>query len=178
MRSAINVMKELFYPSQEAVFRRTWPGWVIVVLNTLLGILSANFFLGMMKVSFPEWLLMNTCVPSQMLFILGFLLGCPMIMLAGSVAMFYYGTLGMLTFSWTGGNLFAQAGHICMTLAVLYTVLEAIRAKRWKSWAAGVTLGILFWIPFNLSQFFFFTDHPDLAKDLFSGNLIPPGFGP
>lgn len=176
MRSARNSLKELFYPSQEAAFRRTWPGWVIIVLNSFLGIMSANFFLGMMKVSVPEWLLMNTCVPSQALFILGFLLGCPVIMLAGSVVMFYYGTLGMLTFSWTGGNLFAQAGHICMTLAVLYTVLEAIRQKRWKSWAAGVTLGFLFWIPFNINQFFWAMNNPGRASDLFSGDLIPTGY--
>jgi hypothetical protein len=180
-------LRNLFLPSQpalearpmgESAFRRTWPGWVIVVLNVLLGLISANFFLGMMKVGFSEWLLMNTCVPSQALFVLGFLLGSPVILLAGSVAMFYYGTLGMLIFSWTGGNLFAQAGHIVMTLAVLYSVAEAIRNRRLRSWAAGVTLGILFWIPFNINQFFYFTEHPDVAKDLFSGNMIPPGFGP
>ena len=99
-----------------------------------------------------------------------------MVMLAGSMVMFYYGTLGMLTFSWSGGNLFAQAGHICMTLAVIYTVVEAVRQKRWKSWAAGLTFGFLLWIPFNINQFFYFVANPDLAKDLFSGNLMPPGF--
>jgi hypothetical protein len=176
MHSTGKALKDLLYPPQEPPFRRTWPGWVVAALNAIMGLLSANFFLGMLKVSFPEWLLMNTCVPSLALFILGFLLGCPTVMLAGSVVMFYYGTLGMLTFSWSGGNLFAQAGHISMTLAVIYTVREAVRQKRWKSWAAGVTLGFLFWIPFNINQFFFFVDNPKLAKDLFSGNMVPPGY--
>jgi hypothetical protein len=176
MLSLGNFLRGIFFPPQESPFRRTWPGWVIVALNVLLGIMSANFFLGMMKVGVSEWLLMNTCVPSQLLFLLGFLIGCPVVMLAGSMVMFYYGTLGMLTFSWSSGNLFAQAGHICMTLAVIYTVVEAIRQKRWKSWAAGLTFGFLFWIPFNINQFFYFVANPDLAKDLFSGNLIPPGY--
>lgn len=176
MLSIVKSLKELIYPPQEPAFRRSWPGWVIVVLNGLLGIMAANFFLGMMKVSIPEWLLMNTCVPSQILFMIGFLIASPAVMLAGALAMFYYGTLGLLTFSWTGGNLFAQAGHICMTLAVVYTVWEAVRNKRWKSWAAGMTLGFAFWIPFNLSQFFFFIDNPELAKDLFSGSMMPAGY--
>ena len=176
MPSIVKTLKVLFYPQEEPAFRRSWPGWVIAVLNGLLGIMAVNFFLGRMKVSVPEWLLRNTCVPSQSLFIVGFLIASPAAMLAGALAMFYYGTLGLLTFSWTGGNLFAQAGHICMTLAVLYSVWEAVRNKRWKSWAAGMTLGFAFWIPFNWSQFFFFLDNPELAKDLFSGNMMPAAY--
>ena len=57
-------LRGILFPPQESPFRRTWPGWVIVVLNVLLGIMSANFFMGMMKFNVSEWLLLNTCVPS------------------------------------------------------------------------------------------------------------------
>ncbi len=52
-------------------------------------------------------------------FLLG-VLGSPVVMVAAAVLMFRYGTLGLFFFGWDGPNLFAQAGHILMIVAVVY----------------------------------------------------------
>ena len=159
----------------EAGFKRNVTGWVLVVLNTLMAINSANFFLGMLKTDVVGWLMMNTCAPSIALFVIGFLLGSPVVMVAASAIMFRYGTLGLFVFGWSGGNLFAQASHILMTLAVIYVVVDVIRHRRWKTLGLGLLLGIVILFPLETVQNLWIVAHSEMAEKLFSGNLMLPG---
>jgi hypothetical protein len=157
----------------EAGFKRNAAGWVLVVLNTLMALMSANFFLGMLKTGVVGWLMMNTCAPSIALFVIGFLLGSPVVMVAASVIMFRYGTLGLFVFGWSGGNLIAQAGHILMTLAVIYVAADVIRNRRGKTLSLGVLLGIVILFPLETVQTMWIVANPGMAEKLFSGNLMP-----
>ena len=159
----------------EAGFKRNLAGWVLVVFNTLMAIMGANFFLGMLKTNVIGWLMMNTCAPSIALFVIGFLLGSPVVMVAASTIMFRYGTLGLFVFSWSGGNLFAQAGHTLMTLAVIYVVADVIHNRRWKMLSLGLLLGIVILFPLETVQTMWLVGNPEMAGKLFSGSLMPPG---
>jgi hypothetical protein len=176
MQATAQVKQGLAALQSEIGFKRNLAGWVLVVLNTLMAINSANFFLGMLKTDVVGWLMMNTCAPSIALFVIGFLLGSPVVMVAASVMMFRYGTLGLFVFGWSGGNLFAQAGHILMTLAVIYVVVEVIRNRRWKTLGLGLLLGIAILFPLEIVQTKWIIANPGLVEKLFSGNLMPPGY--
>ncbi len=159
----------------EAGFKRNVAGWILVILNTLMAINSANFFLGMLKTNVIGWLMMNTCAPSIALFVIGFLLGSPVVMVAASTMMFRYGTLGLFVFRWDGFNIIAQVGHILMTLAVVYVVVEVIRNRRWKTLGLGLSLGIAILFPLETVQTKWIIANSEMAQKLFSGNLMPPG---
>ena len=157
----------------EAGFKRNAAGWLLVVLNTLMAITGANFFLGMLKTDVGSWLMMNTCAPSIALFVIGFLIGSPVVMIAASTMMFRYGTLSLFVFSWSGGNLIAQAGHSLMTLAVVYVATDVVRHRRCKTLGLGLSLGIVILFPLETVQSLWLIAHPEMAVKLFSGNLMP-----
>jgi hypothetical protein len=119
--------------------------------------------------------MMNTCAPSIALFVVGFLFASPVVMIASATLMFRYGTLGLFVFGWSGGNLFAQAGHILMTLAVIYVVVDVIRHRRWKALGLGLLLGIVILFPLETVQTMWIVAHPEMAEKLFSGNWMLPG---
>jgi hypothetical protein len=174
MQAMAQVKQGLAALPSEIGFKRNRVGWVLVVLNTLMAINSANFFLGMLKTDVAGWLMMNTCAPSIALFVIGFLLGSPMVMVAASVMMFRYGTLGLFVFSWSGGNLIGQVAHILMTLAVIYVSVDVARNKRWKALGLGVLLGIAILIPLTVVQTMWINANPEMVEKLFSGNLTLP----
>ena len=154
----------------EIPFKRNKSGWIIVILNLLMMLNSSFVFLVFLKTGVDGWLMMNSCAPSIALFILGFLFKSPLLMIASSVLMFRYGTLGLFVFSWSGTNLIAQAGHLLMTVAVLYTLIEVIRNRRWKSLGLGVLLGFAFLIPYMIAQEHWFAARPGVLEKLFSGD--------
>jgi hypothetical protein len=154
-------------------FKRSALGWTLAVLNLLASLNSAYFFMGQLRSGVVGWLMMNTCAPSVFLFVLGFLCGSPMVMTAASVLMFRYGTLGLFVFAWDGYNIIPQIGHILMTLAVIYVLVEAIRNRRWKSLGWGVAVGVAILIPLIIVQYAWFGAHPGLMEQLFSGSLYP-----
>ena len=155
------------------IFKRNAAGWALVALNTLAALNSAYYFLVSLRVGVDGWLMMNTCAPSITLFVIGFLAGSPAVMLAGSMLMFRYGTLGLFVFRWDGFNIVPQIGHILMTLAVIYTLADIIRFRRWKMLGMGVVLGLAILAPLMAIQGAWFDAHPGLREQLFSGNLVP-----
>ena len=175
MQAIAQITQGLTAWRDEVGFKRNVAGWILVILNILMAINSANFFPGMLKTNVIGWLMMNTCAPSIALFVIGFLLGSPVVMVAASTIMFRYGTLGLFVFGWSGSNLFAQAGHILMTLAVIYVVVDVIRNRRWKTLSWGLLLGIVILFPLETVQTMWFVANPEMAEKLFSGNLMPLG---
>jgi len=154
----------------EVPFKRNKSGWIITILNILMALNSTYVFLGFLKVGVNGWLMMNSCAPSIALFVIGFLLESPVLMLAASTLMFRYGTLGLFVFNWSGTNLIAQTGHILMTVAVIYTLVNVIRNRRWKSLGGwGCCWGCLP-DPYMIAQERWFAARPGVLENLFSGN--------
>jgi len=175
MQAIAQVTQGLTAWQDEAKFKRNVAGWILVILNLLMAINSANFFLGTLKTNVIGWLMMNTCAPSIALFVIGFLLGSPVVMIAASAMMFRYGTLGLFVFRWDGFNIIAQVGHILMTLTVFYVMVDVGRSRRWKTLGWGLALGIAILIPLTIVQTMWTNANPGLVEKLFSGNLMPPG---
>jgi len=175
MQAITQLKQEPATEQTEAGFKRDVAGWTLVVLNTLAALNAAFFFLGALKASVGDWLMMNTCTPSIAIFVIGFLLGSPLVMVAGSVMMLYYGTGGLFVFGWDGYNIIPQIGHILMTLAVIYTVVRVVRGKKWRMLGLGVLLGLAIFIPLMIIQTRWLSTHPGVAEMLFSGNWEIPG---
>jgi hypothetical protein len=171
MQAVTQIGQFLKAQEEAAPFKRNLVGWIVVVLNILAALNSTYFFLGQMKVGVVGWIMMNTCAPSIAVFVIGFLTGSPLIMVAGSLMMFRYGTLGLFVFGWDGFNLIAQIGHILMTLGVTYTLVDVIRNRRWRALVIGVLVGAAILIPLGLWQVAWFNAHPGLVEDLFQGTL-------
>ncbi|MCL6613622.1 MAG: hypothetical protein K6U03_03200 [Firmicutes bacterium] len=138
-------------PSAPVVQRSVF-GWIIALLNGLAAINSTVVFLVVLRTGVTGWLMMNSCAPSVILFLIGFLLGSRILMTAAAVMMFRYGTLGLFVFSWSGPNIAAQIGHILMTLAVIYVAVDLVRHRRWRELGLGVALGVAVLIPYMDAQ--------------------------
>lgn len=167
---AIAHLTQTWTATAEITFKRNRSGWLIVILNLLMMLNSSFVFLVFLKVGLDGWLMMNSCAPSIAIFSLGFLLESPILMTAGAVMLFRYGTLGLFIFSWTGTNLIAQVGHLLMTVAVLYTLVEMLRHRRWKSLGLGLLLGFACLIPYLIAQERWFAARPGVLEKLFSGD--------
>jgi hypothetical protein len=76
----------------------TTVGWIVMGITLLTGLNSTWFFLGRLRVGLTGWLMLNSCAPSIFLFAVGYLLRSPLLMAAGALWMFRYGTLGCSSF--------------------------------------------------------------------------------
>lgn len=153
----------------QTAFRWSAPGWILTSLNLLAALNASYFFMARLGSGLVGWLMMNTCSPSIALFTAGYLARRRSVMVAGAVMMARYGTGGLFVFGWSGPNLFAQVGHILMTLAVAFVTVDVIRNRRWRDLAAGALLGIAILAPLTLLQGWWFEAHPGLLEQLFSG---------
>jgi hypothetical protein len=163
-------MSSLDQPQQpDQGFRRGVGGWLVAGLNLLAALNSTWFFVAVMGSGVIGWLMMNSCAPSVFLFVAGFLLASPIVMIAAAVLMFRYGTLGLFFFGWEGTNLFAQAGHVLMTLAVVYVAIDCFRHRRLAALGKGLAIGLLLLVPYMVAQSAWFEAHPDLLEQLFKG---------
>jgi hypothetical protein len=119
--------------------------------------------------------MMNTCAPSIVLFVIGFLLGSPLVMVATSVPMFRYGTLGLFVFGWDAYNIIPQIGHVLMTLATVYVMIYVVRNRAWKTLVLGLALCLAMLIPFMVLQTSWFNAHPGMLEMLLRGGWSFPG---
>ena len=153
-------------------FKRCITGWVIAALNTLSAVNSSFFFLGQIKTGVIGWLMLNSCTPSIALFLAGFLTGSPIVM-AAAVWLLRYGFVGLFVFPWDSFNLIAQVGHLLMTAAAVYVIVEIIRHKRWRALWTGALIGVAVLVPFMIIQGLWLTAHPEVTEALFDGKLMP-----
>lgn len=175
MQAIARFRQGLATEGREIRFKRNAAGWILVVLNTLAALNSTFFFLGMLKTGIAGWLMLNTCAPSIALFVIGFLLGSPVVMVAASIPMLRYGTGGLFAFGWDAYNIIPQIGHILMTLAVIYVMAYVVRSRKWKTLGLGLVLGLAILIPFMVAQTRWFNAHPEMLEMLFSGDWSLPG---
>jgi hypothetical protein len=95
-------------------------GAVLAILNALNVLNSTWYFLGRAHFPVTAWLAFNACAPSVGLYLVGYIWKNEWLMAMAIPPMLYFGTGGLFVFGWSGTALFAQVGHILMTLAVAW----------------------------------------------------------
>jgi hypothetical protein len=173
MQAVKEISQEASTQPAETRFNRSAVVWTITVLNVLSALNSSFFFLGQLNTGITGWLMMNSCVPSIAIFAAGFLFGSPTLLVAGTVWLVRYGTAGLFVFPWDGFNLIAQVGHLLMTTAAVYVLVDVIRNKRWRALSLGAVIGVGLLVPFMFVQGAWLASHPELMEALFSGTLAP-----
>ena len=107
-------------------------------------------------------------------YFLGYVFKSPLTMILSSVFLFRYGFLGLFMFSWQGVNLFAQAGHIMMSISAGYTLFLIIRERTYRTLISGVAVGVLVMLGFEIFLHEpWINANPETFKALFNGELTP-----
>ena len=143
-------------------------GIILAILLLLATIQSTVFFLGILKAKFVEWIVFNACAPSNISFLIGFILFLLLknrtVLHMAILPMFFFGTLGLIVFPWNGMNIIPQIGHIIMTLNIGWVVLATFKTNDYKTAAIGLLLGIVVFSIFIGFQQNYVTTHPEDFK--------------
>ena len=155
-------------------FVRDRTGWILVILNLLMATNSTLYFTTQLKAGLDGWLAMNSCAPSIFIFVLGYIIRNCSVMAVGTGLMFRFGTLGLFVFGWEGMNLIPQAGHILMTLAVIYFMVKMINLRSGREFI--VTAFVVVLMLYAEWQWKWFGRHPGILDALMKGTLKPQMF--
>jgi hypothetical protein len=122
----------------------------------------------MLKVRLIEWLVFNACAPSNITFLVGFILFLlfknRIVFHIAILPMFLFGTLGLLVFPWIGMNTLSQIGHLIMTLNVGWVIFLTFKTKDYKAATIGMLLGIVIFSIFIGFQQRYVATHPEDFK--------------
>jgi hypothetical protein len=143
-------------------------GIALAAVLLLLTINGTYYFLAIAKVSFLEWLVFNACAPSNITYILCFIIflltGDRTVLHIAILPLFFFGGLGLYLFPWTGHNIYAQISHIFMTLNIVWVLYGTFGTGNYKAAAIGLLLGILIFAPFITFQQTYVGSHPEALK--------------
>jgi hypothetical protein len=143
-------------------------GIILAILLLLVTIQSTFFFLIVMKVKFVEWIVFNACAPSNITFLIGFVLYLLFkdrtVLHMAILPMFFFGVLGLFVFPWNGVNIFPQLGHMLMTLNIVWAVFVTLHTHDYKVATIGMLLGIVVFSVFIGFQQQYVATHPEEFK--------------
>ena len=98
-------------------------GIVLAIALLLLTLSGSGYFFFTLKVSFVQWLAFNACSPASLIYLVCLSIfwfkGKTGLLPFALLPMYYFGTMGLFTFTWSGANVFAQLSHITMTLNIV-----------------------------------------------------------
>ncbi len=145
-------------------------GIVLSILLLLLTLSGSGYFFLTLKVNFIQWIAYNACSPSSLLYLVGFIvflynknaIGLTLAFLP----MYYFGTMGLFTFTWSGANIFAQLSHITMTLNLFWAGYTAYRLADYKGFAQGLLWSIILFVPFIAFVMYYCRTHADEISSL------------
>ena len=145
-------------------------GIVLSILLLLLTLSGSGYFFLTLKVNFVQWIAYNACSPSSLLYLVGFIVFLSQrkiiwLMLA-FLPMYYFGSMGLFTFTWSGANIFAQLSHITMTLNLLWAGYTAYRLADYKGFAQGLLWSIILFVPFIAFVMYYCRTHADEISSL------------
>ena len=117
-------------------------GIVLAITLLLLTLSGSGYFFFSLKTNIVQWIAYNACSPSSLVYLVGFIvflynknaIGLALAFLP----MYYFGTMGLFTFTWSGANIFAQMSHITMTLNLLWAGYILYRLGDYKVFAQGL----------------------------------------
>ena len=127
-------------------------GILLAITLLLLTLSGSGYFFISLKVNFVQWLSYNACSPSSLVYLVGFVIflynrKATWLALA-FLPMYYFGTMGLFTFTWSGANIFAQLSHITMTLNLIWAGYILYRIGDYKASARGLLDSIILFVPF------------------------------
>ena len=80
--------------------------------------------------------------------------------------MYYFGTMGLFTFTWSGANIFAQMSHITMTLNLIWAGYVLYRIGDYKAFAQGLLWSIVLFVPYIAFVMYYCRTHAEEISQL------------
>jgi hypothetical protein len=140
-------------------------GIVLAILLLLVTVNSTYFFLAIKKVRVIEWIVFNACAPSNIAFLICFVLFLitrnKVFLPVAILPLFFFGTMGLFIFPWNGMNIIAQVSHILMTICIFWSLWVVIESKDYKSLAIGLIVSIVIFVPFISFDQIYARMHPE-----------------
>ena len=145
-------------------------GIALAIVLLLLTLSGSGYFFSTLKVSFVQWLAYNACSPSSLLY-----LGCLIVFWVTKktvwlplafLPMYYFGTMGLFTFTWSGANIFAQMSHITMTLNLIWAGYVLYRIGDYKAFAQGLLWSIVLFVPYIVFVMYYCRTHAEEISQL------------
>ena len=118
-------------------------GITLSIALLLLTLSGSGYFFFTLKVSFVQWLAFNACSPASLVYLV-----CVTLLPFALLPLYYFGTMGLFTFTWSGANVFAQLSHITMTLNIVWATYMLYRISDYKATAKGLFWGIVVFVPY------------------------------
>ena len=140
-------------------------GVALAIVLLLLTLSGSGYFFFTLKVTFVQWLAYNACSPSSLVY-----LGCLIVFWVTKktvwlplafLPMYYFGTMGLFTFTWNGANIFAQMSHITMTLNLIWAGYVLYRIGDYKAFAQGLLWSIVLFVPYIAFVMYYCRTHAE-----------------
>ena len=145
-------------------------GVALAIVLLLLTLSGSGYFFFTLKVTFLQWLAYNACSPSSLVY-----LGCLIVFWVTKktfwlplafLPMYYFGTMGLFTFTWSGANIFAQMSHITMTLNLIWAGYVLYRIGDYKAFAQGLLWSIVLFVPYIAFVMYYCRTHAEEISQL------------
>ena len=145
-------------------------GIALAIVLLLLTLSGSGYFFFTLKVNFVQWLAYNACSPSSLVY-----LGCLIVFWVTKktvwlplafLPMYYFGTIGLFTFTWSGANIFAQMSHITMTLNLIWAGYVLYRIGDYKAFAQGLLWSIVLFVPYIAFVMYYCRTHAEEISQL------------
>ena len=145
-------------------------GIALAIVLLLLTLSGSGYFFFTLKVTFVQWLAYNACSPSSLVY-----LGCLIVFWVTKktvwlplafLPMYYFGTMGLFTFTWSGANIFAQMSHITMTLNLIWAGYVLYRIGDYKAFARGLVWSIVLFVPYIAFVMYYCRTHAEEISQL------------
>lgn len=145
-------------------------GIALAIVLLLLTLSGSGYFFFTLKVTFVQWLAYNACSPSSLVY-----LGCLIVFWVTKktfwlplafLPMYYFGTMGLFTLTWSGANIFAQMSHITMTLNLIWAGYVLYRIGDYKAFAQGLLWSIVLFVPYIAFVMYYCRTHAEEISQL------------
>ena len=145
-------------------------GIALAIVLLLLMLSGSGYFFFTLKVTFVQWLAYNACSPSSLVY-----LSCLIVFWVTKktvwlplafLPMYYFGTMGLFTFTWSGANIFAQMSHITMTLNLIWAGYVLYRIGDYKAFAQGLLWSIVLFVPYIAFVMYYCRTHAEEISQL------------
>ena len=145
-------------------------GIALAIVLLLLTLSGSGYFFFTLKVNFVQWLAYNACSPSSLVY-----LSCLIVFWVTKktvwlplafLPMYYFGTMGLFTFTWSGANIFAQMSHITMTLNLIWAGYVLYRIGDYKAFACGLLWSIVLFVPYIAFVMYYCRTHAEEISQL------------
>lgn len=127
-------------------------GIILAALLLIVTLNSSFFFLVKLNLGFTDWIAYNSCSPVSFLYLCFFVVFLANkkagFLVLTSLPIYFTGTMSMFVLPWSGSYLFAHAGHIIMTLNLIWVLYVVLKHKNFKALATGLLIGMLVFVPY------------------------------